>query len=395
MAVRPALILALCGLLGCLRASAQIDPDKRQLLHLGYNAFLQGHAPLAGYAYYYFNRPVYYHSNLTMRMAVAPVYLDAELGIARALGPNTDLGIGISGGGFADNHNEVRGGKYFPEESFDGFGSGGSVSVYHRFNPGRTIPLHGVVRAGGYYTIYSESDDTSTRFELPDERPAANIRVGLRYGGKEPVLFPSVALEFSVWAESLHRGNAGAYGYQNDRDVSASAQLFYGHAYFAYTLERGDNFSIALTGGGSSDADRFSAYRLGGVLPQVSEFPLIIPGYYFQELSAEKFALLNARYALALDAKKKWQLTAMGATAAVDYVKGLDRGNHWNSGVGGGLAYRSQYWKFALNYGYGFNAVRGEEHGAHVLGMLVQFDFEHWLNNHRSVPFPGEVRPAD
>src|ERR1041384_3766757 len=116
-------------------AFGQIDPDKRQLLHLGYNAPFQGHAPIAGYAFYYLNRPDFYRDDLTLRMAIAPVYFDSELGIAHAVGPNTDIGIGLAGGGFADSYNEVRRGKFLGKESFDGHGGGASVSLYHRFNP--------------------------------------------------------------------------------------------------------------------------------------------------------------------------------------------------------------------------------------------------------------------
>ena len=111
---RSAILIATLG--SCLLASAQIDPDKRQLLHLGYYAPFQGHAPLAAYAFYYLNRPDFYRDDLTLRMAIAPVYFDSEVGLAHALGPNTDVGLGLSGGGFADSYAEVRGGKYFPRE---------------------------------------------------------------------------------------------------------------------------------------------------------------------------------------------------------------------------------------------------------------------------------------
>jgi hypothetical protein len=68
---------------------------------LGYNQPFEGHAPLAAYAFYYHNQPDFFATNLTLRLAVAPVYLDSELGFASALGPNTDLGIGLAGGGLA------------------------------------------------------------------------------------------------------------------------------------------------------------------------------------------------------------------------------------------------------------------------------------------------------
>src|SRR5207245_4089448 len=76
----------------CVRS--QIDPVKRQLLQVGYNAALEGHPPQSIYAFYYQNQPGFLNTNLTLRLAIAPTYLDSELGISSALGEHTDLGIG-------------------------------------------------------------------------------------------------------------------------------------------------------------------------------------------------------------------------------------------------------------------------------------------------------------
>src|SRR5450755_1633991 len=104
-------------------ASAQIDPVRRDLIQLGYNQAFEGHAPFAGYAFYYHNQPNFLRTNLTLRLAVAPVYVDSEFGFVQGLGPNTDFGIGVAGGGFADGYNEIHGGTYFPSLSFDGHGA--------------------------------------------------------------------------------------------------------------------------------------------------------------------------------------------------------------------------------------------------------------------------------
>ena len=48
------------------------------------------------------------------------------------------------------------------------------------------------------------------------------------------------------------------------------SHLFWGQALLAYTFTNsGQSFYINLTGGTSVDADRFSAYRLGALLPLV------------------------------------------------------------------------------------------------------------------------------
>src|SRR5207244_12199966 len=81
---------------------AQIDPEKRRLFQLGYNQPIQGRGPLSGYAFYYFSEPGFIQSNLTLRLAIAPAYVDSELGIRHALGADPDLAVGLAGGGFAD-----------------------------------------------------------------------------------------------------------------------------------------------------------------------------------------------------------------------------------------------------------------------------------------------------
>jgi hypothetical protein len=60
----------------------------------------------------------------------------------------------------------------------------------------------------------------------------------------------------------------------------------------------------------------------------------------------------------------------------VDYLPGLEQPRHWNSGAGGGVLYNSKAWRVLLNYGYGFDAIRSGERGAHAVGILLQLDLD-------------------
>ncbi len=374
------LALLLAELFAAAEASAQIDPVKRDLIQFGYNQPLEGRAPLSAYAFYYYNRPDFIETNLTLRLAVAPVYLDSELGFSHLLGENTDFAVGLAGGGFADSYYEVNQGKYLPDESFTGNGGTLSASVYHLFDPGRLIPLNGLLRGDIHYVNYQRDGDTSSSFLLPENQITFDVRAGLRFGGKEPVLIPDVAMELSVWYQGQFRLEPGDYGYAtNQYHVESASHLFWSRALLAYTLpESKHSFQVSATGGTSIDPDRFSAYRLGGFLPLASEFPLMIPGYDFQELSASRFVLFNGNYNFPLDKKKRWTLTAAASTAYVDYLHGLEQPGHWNSGVGGGLAYLSSSgaWQVMLDYGYGFDAIRTHGRGAQTVGLLLQFNLE-------------------
>ncbi len=360
--------------------SAQIDSARRELVQLGYNQPLTGKGPLAAYGFYYLNEPNYFQrTNLTLRLALAPVYLDSELGIADVLGPNTDLGIGIAGGGFADSYSEVHRGKYEQRESFRGHGGEISTSLYHLFNPESQIPLYAVVRAAAHYSAFSEDSSTDNNFQVPDDQFLYRLRVGLRWGGREPLMLPDLAMEVSAWYEGEFRGEPGRYGYAGDREFRGNSHLFWSRALLTYTFpESKHSFGINLTAGTGTEMDRLNAYRLGGNLPLYSEFPLSLPGYYFQELTAHTFVLLGANYNFPIDRRQHWWISALAATAYVDYLGGLEQSGDWNSGVGGGIVYRSSSdsWQIAFAYGYGVDAIRNGDRGAHSLSLLVQFDLD-------------------
>jgi hypothetical protein len=359
-----------------LLACAQIDPAPRDLLQFGYNQAFEGHAPVAGYAFYYHNQPDFLRTNLTLRLAIAPVYVDSELGFVNGLGPNTDFGIGLAGGGFADSYNEIHGGTFYESESFEGNGAEMSASVYHRFNPAEEIPLNFILRGTAHYSDYNRNNDTAPDFVLPNNHADFNVRTGLRWGGVEPTLFPPLAMELSVWYEGHLRTDSVTYGINNTDELQQQSHLFWMEAALAYTLPSQHSFYIRLTAGTSVDADRFSAYRLGGFLPLVSEFPLSLPGYYYQEISARQFVLLNANYLVPLDPGKLFDLDLNASTAVVDYLPGESQPGNSLTGVGGGILYHtpSNRLKLMLNYAFGIDALRASGRGASSVGVLFQID---------------------
>ena len=160
---------------------------------------------------YYRNEPGFLRTNLTLRLAVAPTYLDSELGIRHVLGENTDLGIGVAGGGFADSYREIRQGTYYPSESFDGYGARDLAQPLSSFQSRRDDSPE---RPGARYRALSRpmvaTDDTASKFQLPEDRDTFSVRTGLRWGGREPTLFPALAMELSAWYEGQfpHRARA-------------------------------------------------------------------------------------------------------------------------------------------------------------------------------------------
>lgn len=364
-------------------ASAQIDPVKRDLVQIGYNGAFEGHQPFSGYAFYYHNEPDFLqNTNLTLRLAVAPTYVDSELGILNGLGSYTDIGVGAAGGAFADSYNEIHGGTYYPSQSFDGYGGEMSLSLYHLIDPGRLIPLDLVFRITPHFSAYGR-DNTASDFALPADHLDGCVRTGLRFGGVEPTLFPALAMELSVWYEGHFRSSSGNYGYDNPADpnydpyhLNSESHLFWSEAALSYTFPDSQNIYVRLTAGTSINADRFSAYRLGSFLPLIAEFPLSLPGYFYQEISARQFVLLNANYLVPIDKNDRWELVVNASTAVVDYLPGTAQPGNWLNGVSGGLMWHSptDRWKIMTDYAYGINAIRNGRRGANSIGVLVQLD---------------------
>ena len=390
------------GLFAPLVASAQIDPVQRDLIQIGYNQAFSGHAPLAAYAFYYHNQPDFLRTNLTLRLAVAPVYVDSDFGFVNGLGPNTDFAVGLAGGGFTDGYNEIHGGTFFPSQSFEGNGGEISSSIYHLFNPGDRIPLNLVVRGTAHYSDYNRNTDTASNFELPNNHADFSVRTGLRWGGVEPTLFPPLAMELSAWYEGHLRTAPGSYGINDAAGLNQQSHLFWGEAALAYTLPKSQqSFYVRLTAGTSVDADRFSAYRLGGFLPLIAEFPLSLPGYFFQEFSARQFVLFNANYLVPLDPEKLWSLDLNASTAFVDYLPGEGQPGRSLSGVGGGLLYHtsSGRLKIMLSYAYGIDAIRAGGRGANSVGVLLQMDLgqikSKIFNRPQALPWHGWQRIFD
>ncbi|MBI3298873.1 MAG: hypothetical protein HYZ75_11955 [Elusimicrobia bacterium] len=360
-------------------ASAQIDPEHRSLMQLGFDHALDGRGPLAGYAFYYLNAPRRLSPRQTLRLALAPIYADAELGIKEALGARGDLGLGLAGGALADSHSEIRQGRYRRGESFQGNGGRAAVALYQDIPVPGPAPLAGVLRAEVHHARFAGEKGTDPAFVAPKALDEGCLRTGFRLGGQEPVLRPNLAGELSAWYEGRLRAAPGAYGFADDRRIEDDTRLFWGRALLAYNRPSSQaRFLANLVGGGSVRPDRFSAYRLGGNLPLAAEFPLSLPGYYHEEVSAGRFVLLGGSYIVPLSRDKTtWTGALTAASALVDYAPGHGQRGKTHTGVGLGAAYlsRSKTWQVLTAYGYGLNAARGHGNGGHTLGLLVQYDF--------------------
>ncbi len=358
--------------------NAQIDPMRRSMLQLGYNQPLQGRSPVAGYGFYYLNRPKFY-KNTTFRMALAPVYVDTDFGFPEALGENVDVTLGFAGGGFADSYTEIRRGQILDDESFTGHGGETALGLYYRFNPGQLIPFVFALKGRAHYATYRRDLETPESFEPPPSHMEYTVRTGLRLAGREPKLFAGPGLEVSVWYQGEFRAPHRSYGFKEDRSLNDDVHLLWSNWYFSYTFESRSNVNFSAVLGSGVGMDRLSAYRLGGELPLSAEFPLDLPGYNFQEITADRFALFGAHYNVPIPRTRCWAIDTFAKHARVRYLPGFEQPGHGgHTGLGSGIIFVSprKVWKMNLSYSYGVNALRPGTEGAHAMAFLLQYDFE-------------------
>ncbi len=370
-------VLAAAALFAAAPAPAQIDDTKRLLFEGGYEDGIGNPSPSSPYAFLYLNQPGAAGPGSAWRLALAPVYADTELGLPGIFGTRTDLGLGFSGGGYAFGHSEVRRGNELSGESFVGHGGGPSVSLYPHFGNVGPLPLNGVFRVSAVYTDYQPTAFTDASYEPPPDEWTGAARAGLRLGGVEPGLDRGRALEVSLWGETRLRDKPASYGYNGDRLVRRDLNLYWTRILVSLPAPGGTRVSGGLNAGGGVGVRRLSAYHLGGMTTQTAEFPLILPGYFGQEIQASRFIQAWAHTGLPIRDSKRFFADLTAAAATVSPVPGTDAGGINHVGFSAGISFvpMDGSLRAELAYAYAPTALRGLHRGAQALALSVEVDF--------------------
>ena len=161
-----------------------MDDETRTYIEGGVEVPLKGNGPTTGYAYLFSTRPHVLAEDLYLRLVVPPGYFISELILDHFPSQNSALGVGVSGGFFAESQTEFRDGRYESAESFTGDSAGGTLAYYLRGPKifGR-LPIEGQIRVNPKYVWYDRSDGTSRYFRLPENTAIYDMRVGIRLGG--------------------------------------------------------------------------------------------------------------------------------------------------------------------------------------------------------------------
>jgi hypothetical protein len=359
-------------------AFAQADPEPRAYLEVGTEAPLKGNAPINGYAFFLWNRPHYPNPDQYLRVVVAPTYLLTELVQDHWPFGRHAVSVGLNGGGIRYGHFEYRNGNYKDEESFWGHGAELPLSYYAGTKLFDKLPLQGQIRVTPSFIVYQNSFGTAERFELPPDTGLLTGRVGLRLGGVPPELLPKLALEASAWYEAVYRTNPGTFGLpERQETLEDLTQRAWGRLAGVFNPTEGQTLSVLVTAGMTRSTDLLSSFRLGSALPFRSEFPLILHGYFVEEVFAKRFWLLNASYRFpAWPGSRHVHLRVSFDMAGVEYVDGHRLPRENLKGVGADLSIAiTPRVTVVGGYGYGIDAPRNGDFGGHEAHALIEYKF--------------------
>jgi hypothetical protein len=353
-----------------------MDDGDRLNLEFGAETPLRGNGPFTGYGYFFYTRPHFLDEDLYLRLVIPPGYLISELIRDHWPSRNSAVGVGISGGLWAESQVEFRDGRFEKEESFSGHSAGGTFAYYLRGPKiGGLLPLEGQIRANPKYVWYDRTGDTSRRFRLPENSAIYDARAGIRLGGVPPQLFPNVALELSVWHAVSYRETAGRYGLpERLAETEHLTQRTWTRVGGIYTFW-GTQASAFLNAGIAEDTDALSTFRMGGGLRLRAEFPLMLHGYNIEEVFARRFWLANVAYRFPIwPGQDRVHLQLLADYARVDYIRDHRLPRTGLTGVGANLSVAlTKRITLVVGYGYGIDARRHHGFGGHDIDAQVEF----------------------
>jgi hypothetical protein len=355
-----------------------MDPKSRTRFEVGAEAPLRGNGPLTGYAYALLTRPHFLAEHVYLRAIISPVYATGEM--IRNHWPTTHsaFGFGLGGGLFGASHASFRDGRFDDEASFFGHTAEATLAYYLRGPKiAGVLPLEAQIRVRPTYVMYDRTNDTSHRFRLPEDSAIYPVRASIRLGGVPPDLFPTLAAELSLWHQLSYRVAAGRYGLpeqpQQTEHFTQETWIRLGGIYSFW----GTQASAFLNAGIAWDTDALSAFRLGGGLRLRTEFPLMLHGYYVDEILARRFWLVNLAYRFPIwPGQDRVHLQLLADYARVDYLPGHRLPHSGLAGVGANLLIAlTKRITLVAGYGYGIDAPRSRGFGGHEVNTLFEFKY--------------------
>ncbi len=354
-----------------------MDAETRTYIEGGVEVPLKGNGPTTGYGYLFYTRPHVLAEDLYLRLVVPPGYFISELILDHFPSQNSALGVGVSGGFFAESQTEFQEGRTCPR----------SRSPATR--PEARSPTTCGVRKS---SASCRSRARSAPIRNTSGTTAATAPHAISACPRTP------RSTTCAWGPA-GGGSAGALPQRRDRGVGvANLQLPRQRRALRLRaeLQETDHFtqrtwtrlgatytfgvqqaSAFFNAGIAENTDALSTFRMGGGLRLRAEFPLLLHGFYVEEVFARSFWLMNFAYRFPIwPGQDLVHLQLLADVAQVNYIQGHQLPRSTLAGVGVNLSVAvTKRIDLVVGYGYGINAPRGNGFGGQEFDAQFQLKF--------------------
>ena len=215
------------------------------------------------------------------------------------------------------------------------------------------------------YEDYSRDDDTAPAFILAPSGTFQSMKLNGNTGHLNRPLYSPSGWNLNLTFEAVFRNHWHRWGPPNLWDSPSEFQKMQLNTSYVFSSFYEQKMIAKLNGGIGNGLDRLSAYKIGGSLAGIFD-PLVLHGFYAQEIFAEDYGLLNLDYVFPLLKEQEMALHLYLDSAVTQRSDILDHQAHGWIGVGSGVSLKGwldSQWLFG--YGYGINAQRKSDHGGH------------------------------
>jgi hypothetical protein len=326
------------------------------------------------YGYFLWDKRAWPSLSTDFRLFFAAIQADAELVIRESLGETRDLVLGF-GYELDQRYEEYSRGQVDLGSRMQSEWVAGRIGIqqhiqWNYVEIGKALFFYELGDHG-----FRGEEQTASNFVLPNDGLFQSLVLHLGFGKIKDSQYAPAGWELRLRGEAAFRDDWTAWGYNGSYLTSSTYQKLMLQTGYVFSSIQNQKMLVHFRGGMGNDLDRLSVWKIGSSLTgKPGTLPL--HGFYFREIFAKDFAMLNTDYVIPLIRESQLALHLYGDAAVTQREDVPNASSHVWAGVGSAASFTGFFQtEWLIGYAHGVNAPRGEDHGGHELFMQVNKTF--------------------